>query len=117
MAYIGNDTLDAGADYSMVVSVFTDETNTTLLNLTGYTARMMLKTGYNAATPAISLTSPSGGLVIDGPNGTMTVTMTSAQTTLLTDPSYVYDLEIVSPGGQVTRVLQGTFMVSPEVTK
>lgn len=31
--------------------------------------------------------------------------------------SYVYDLELVSGSGTVTRVLEGTFSLTPEVTR
>lgn len=117
MAKVQNDTIDAGANYSMIVSVFTDETNTAAMDLTGYTARMMLRSSYGAASPAISLTSPGGGLSINGTAGQITVTMTASQTSLLTGPAYVYDLEIVSGSGAVARALQGTFLINPEATK
>ena len=89
----------------------------TAVNLTGYTARMMLRTSYTAGSPTLSLTSPSGGLVITAATGTVTVTMTATQTAALTAGDYVYDLEVVSAGGEVTRILDGIARVTPEATK
>ena len=89
----------------------------TPVNLTGYSARMMLRTSYSAGSPTLSLTSPSGGLVITPLTGTVTVTMTAAQTAALAAGDYVYDLEVVSGGGEVTRILDGIARVTPEATK
>ncbi len=89
----------------------------TAVNLTGYTARMMLRTSYTAGSPTLSLTSPSGGLVIAAATGTVAVTMTATQTAALTAGDYVYDLEVVSAGGEVTRILDGIARVTPEATK
>jgi hypothetical protein len=35
----------------------------------------------------------------------------------LTAGDYVYDLEVVSAGGEVTRILDGIARVTPEATK
>jgi hypothetical protein len=48
--------------------------------------------------------------------GMFEVLMTATQTTSLTT-SGVYDIELVSPGGEVTRVLQGKVRLSAEVTR
>jgi hypothetical protein len=77
----------------------------------------MLRTSYTAGSPTLSLTSPSGGLVITAATGTVAVTMTATQTAALTAGDYVYDLEVVSAGGEVTRILDGIARVTPEATK
>jgi hypothetical protein len=63
------------------------------------------------------LTTENGRIVLGGALGTITLTVPFANMNIA-EGQYVYDLEMVSPGGTVvTRLLQGTFTVSGEVTK
>jgi hypothetical protein len=43
--------------------------------------------------------------------------MTNSTTAAIEEGMYVYDLEITSGSGTVTRVLQGNITVTPEVTR
>jgi hypothetical protein len=85
------------------------------INLTGYTAALQLRTSYDAASAALSLTSGSG-IVLGGTAGTIAVTATATQTGALTAGEYVYDLEITS-SSVVTRLVQGRITVTPQVTR
>ena len=104
-------TIEQGATFTFAVTV-------TGVNLTGYAASMQGRTQHAATTTVFSLTSPSGGLVITaGTNSIITVTMSATATGALTAPAEgVYDLEY-SSGGVVTRILQGMYRVTPEVTR
>ena len=44
------------------------------------------------------------------------ITIDADYTSDLDDGSYVYDLELTSSSGTVTRLLEGQFVVTPEVT-
>lgn len=113
-AAIYNATIDQGATFQLEV-VYKDDAGTPI-NLTGYTAALQVRQNYYDTTALLTLTSPSNGIVITGATGTIDITMTSAQTGGLDEGFYVYDLEITS-GGTVTRLIQGQFTVSPEVTR
>lgn len=54
--------------------------------------------------------------VTDGPNGAVTMTLTSPASTPLDGP-YVYDLQGTEPGGDVRTYLAGALTVEPEVTR
>lgn len=112
-------TVQAGEDYAEVFALQNDDG--TPVNLTGYTARMQVRRTFKAATPALSLTSPAGGLVINGAAGTVTVSVSNSQTAALCVDNdrtqYVYDLEVESGGGLVTKVSKGFFTVHPEATR
>ena len=43
--------------------------------------------------------------------------MTNSTTSNIEEGIYVYDIEITSGAGSVTRILQGNVTVSPEVTR
>jgi hypothetical protein len=89
----------------------------TAVNLTGYTARMQIRSTYDASATILSLTS-SAGITLGGAAGTIAITASATTTAALTAPwSGVYDLELVSGGGEVTRLLEGTATVSPEVSR
>ena len=45
------------------------------------------------------------------------MSMTNSTTSAIEEGIYVYDLEITSGAGAVTRVLQGNITVTPEVTR
>jgi len=81
-------------------------------NLTGYTAKLQARTQYGASTAMVTLTNGSGITLGDG---TFSLTFTNAQTSAMPLGQWVYDLEITS-GGIVTRLLQGSFTVTPQVT-
>lgn len=85
------------------------------VSLTGAQARMQLRTSYDAATAAISLTQASG-ITLGGAAGTIVVALTDAQTAALPAGRYVYDLELVE-GSKVTRLIEGVAICTPEVTR
>ena len=120
--------IDQGADWSLNLT-WKDGTGTPV-NLTGYTARLQIRKSYDASTTKLSLTSSGGGIVLGGSGGTVAITATKTQTTAIAldylslfwnddkqAQRMVYDLEMESSGGVVTRLLQGAAFVYPEVTR
>ncbi len=110
-----NLTIEQGATFTATVT-WSDAANA-LVNLTGYTARMQLRATLASATPAIELTNANGRIVLGGAAGTIDLTIAAADTALLGAGSYVYDLELVSATGVVTRLIQGTATSVAEVTR
>ena len=70
----------------------------------------------SVSTTILSLTQ-SAGLTLGGVAGTIIIALTATQTAALVAGNYVYDLELASSGGVVTRLVQGTLAVSAEVTR
>jgi hypothetical protein len=86
--------------------------------LTGWSARMQVRTSYKAAEPLVSLDSDAlGGIVLTPAEGGIYLELDAAATAELPAKQGVYDLEMVSPTGEVTRLLQGTFTITPEATR
>lgn len=86
------------------------------VNITGFTARMQLRSLPNDSIAVLTLTQASG-ITIDGPTGTLAVRATAAQTAAISAGPYYYDLEITSPTGVKTRIVQGELNVNAEVTR
>lgn len=86
------------------------------VNLTGYTARMQVRESHTSDELIVSLTTDSG-ITVGGSNGEIEITISASDTSNFTPGDHVYDLEIISAGGEVYRLLEGRFNVTPEVTR
>lgn len=108
------------------------------IDLTGYTARMSIKVNLLSTGSAFLSTgadADGGTITLGGALGTVTLAMTAAETTALdqTDAfinaflgdqqkleqtiDFIYDLELVSSGGAVTRALEGFITFHRGVTQ
>lgn len=108
-------TCDQGSTFSRVLTW--KDSNGDPINLTGYTARMQLRVESTSTAAALSLTTENGRIALGGSAGTITLTIAAADTASLASGPYVYDLEVVSGAGVVTRLVMGGFLNRPEVTR
>jgi hypothetical protein len=89
----------------------------TAIDLTGCTARMQVRSEVDSPTALLSLTTENGGITLGGVLGTIDLYVSDEATGAIAWEGGVWDLEIVHPGGEVTRLAQGSVSVSPEVTR
>jgi len=102
--------------YNITIPQGTDQTLPFTIagyDLTTFTAKLQARTSYGAPSAFVTLTNGSG---ITLSNGSFTITFTNTQTNSFPLGKWVYDLEITSGSGTVTRLLQGTLTVTPQVT-
>lgn len=114
-AAVYNFTLEQGTTYDQTLTWKTQAD--VPINLTGSTARMQLRQSPESSTALLNLTTENGGITLGGSAGTVRLLITATQTALLTFNVAVYDLEIVSSSGVVTRLMKGSITLDPEVTK
>ena len=112
--------IKAGTTYNKTWEFLNEDE--TPMDLTGWTARMQLRTSMTAETETLELTTENGGIVIDEGESTLTVLILDTQTSALAvnnaKTKYVYDLEIIYPTtNYVDCPLYGKITVSPEVTR
>lgn len=86
-----------------------------VVDLTGYTARMLIRDRIGG-TLLHTLNTTLGNITIDNATKFITLTITAAETEAFTWKKGVYDLEMVSPAGIVTSILEGEVFVAKEVT-
>ena len=86
------------------------------VDLTGYTSRLQVRETHRASNTLVSLLDGSG-ITLGGKKGTIQIIIPAETTTQFHPENYVYDLELISPGGEVTRIVEGAFKVTPEVTR
>ncbi len=104
-------TIEQGANLTSTVTV--NDTQGDAVNLTTYSASAQLRKSYYSSS-ANTLTA----IITGNANGQITLSMTAANTSSLTPGRYVYDLIIrSSTDNSVTRVVEGTAVVLPSVTR
>jgi hypothetical protein len=106
--------IDQGANWFFNVTY--ENPAGTPVNITSYTAALQLRSLPESTTAVLSLATGSG-ITITGAAGLVAVQATAVQTGNIIAGDYYYDLEITSPQGVVTRLVQGQAVVNPQVTR
>ena len=109
-----NLTLSQGATWN--VSMTYTNADGDPIDLTTYSARMQARTSYEAANAILDL-SDGDGIILGGTAGGVTISVSAGTTATIPAAQYVYDLELVSASNEVTRLIEGTLIVTPEVTR
>lgn len=95
------------------------------IDLTNASARMQVREGYGKPVLVEITSDENGGITIGGVTGRIDLLLTEAQTDAMgvkegsTRPrtEAVYDLELVLPSGDVKRVIQGSIVIDPNITR
>lgn len=85
------------------------------MDFNGYTARMTIKDKIGG-TELLSLTTENNRIELLPITKTIELLISAADTELITFSKGVYDLELVSSSGEVTKLLTGSIKVIGEVT-
>ena len=86
------------------------------VNVTGYSARMQVRQYADSTATVLSLVNGTG-ITLGGTAGTIALAAPATATSVVEAGQYVYDLELVSGAGYVTRLVGGNFTVFAEVTR
>lgn len=118
-------TMWQGSTFGLSLTV--KDANNAVQNLTGYSARMHIRPTYDSESIAESLTTANGEIVITPLEGNVSLTLDATRTanvyvdrstgTKLPKTVYVYDIELVSAGNTVSKILWGNINVYGEVTR
>ena len=85
------------------------------VNLTSYTGRMQARVSYGSkCDPIFTLTTENGGISLDE-DGNIDLLIDSDDTETFIPKEYLYDLEL-SSASEKYRLVEGKFIVTPEVT-
>ena len=101
--------MEQGATFTRQLTV---KESGSALNLTGYSVASLMRSTHDSSTVVgtftCTISNASGGII--------SMAMTPAVTGAIEEGMYVYDLEIRSASGTVSRLIEGTVTVTPEVT-
>jgi hypothetical protein len=114
MAGQKNFEVDQNATFSFIVE-YKDE-NDNAIDLSGASAKMQVRDTKGGSKLAVTLTSPSGGITLDGPNGKLTVKMTPTQTSKIFYPKSSYDVMVIDSNGNKIKLLEGFMTLNRSVT-
>lgn len=116
--------IEQGATYNESFTWRVDDGSTPptgpIVDLTGCTARMQIRQTQSTATYFIELTTENGRITLypGAADPNIELNISATDTALLTfTTAAVYDLEIVTAAGYVTRVLKGAVTLDKEVTR
>ena len=102
--------LEQGATFNRILTL---KENNAVMNLTGYSVAAKLRSTHDSSSVVGTFTCT----ISDAANGKITMAMTNSTSAAIEEGIYVYDLEITSGTGSVTRLMQGEVTVNPEVTR
>ena len=94
---------------------FQIKNDSTPWNLTVYTGTMTVRPFVGASTTTVIASTANGRMSLDTTGGRITVTLDATTTGAITAGRYSYDL-VLDSGAEVTRVLEGKFIVTGAVT-
>ena len=105
-----NFTIEQGTTFNRVLTL---PENGSAMNLTGYSVASQMRSTHDSS----SIVATFSGSVTNASSGQITLSLTNSQTSAIEEAIYVYDVEITSGAGSVTRILEGNITVTPEVTR
>lgn len=109
MATKANLIIDQGSTYSTTINITDDDDAP--IDLTGYTGAAQIRKHFTS-TANTPFTVAVGAL-----EGAVVLSLTANQTSSLVAGRYVYDVELTSASGVISRVVEGIVTVTPQVTR
>ncbi|MGY8903714.1 MAG: hypothetical protein ACKVIH_04105 [Burkholderiales bacterium] len=116
-AAVQNITIEQGATWPWTLELHSASEAGPVLDLTGYTAHMQVRSTVDSATVLTELSTSNGRITITAGTGLIELLLTAEQTAALNFESAVYDLELRSADGYVLRLFKGEITLDPEVTR
>lgn len=110
MATVANIFVDRDSDYSNIITV--SSSSGAPLNLTGYTVASQIRKSYSSSI-AYNFTSS----IFNAASGQVRLQLAASASRDIPPGRYLYDVEITSPSGTKTRVVEGIVTVTPEITQ
>jgi hypothetical protein len=101
--------IDQGTTFSY--TIYLNDANGSPQDLSDFTARSQLRKSYGSTSYTAFTT------YVGGPAGSVTISLSAAQTSTLKAGRYVYDIEMVNTNLTVSRLAEGIVTVNPEVTR
>ena len=120
--------IEQGADFDPIIQYLNPPPNPDTdpdtpgapIDITGFDARMKVKTGSKTGVAFLDLTIGSGIIILNASLGQFQLQVTAAETDALTEADFLggafYDFEIIEVGGKVIRLIEGTISFSVNVT-
>ena len=103
--------VDQGADYFTNMDLTEDDGSP--INVTGYAFTGQIRKSYYSTNPTANLVIS----IVNGPNGNLNITMSSAVTANISPGRYVYDVKMMDTANVTVRIMEGIVTVTPQVSR
>lgn len=103
--YVNNITINAGETFSQPLTILSNDGNP--LNLTGYAVSSMMRKHAESSTKTADFTVG----ITSGPQGKITISLSSGITSSIKEGRYVYDVLLISATNIKTIAVEGTALV------
>lgn len=109
--------IQQGATFTLSLNLLAADSSQRNLS-SGFTAAMQGRTSHKSDSTIFSLTN-SSGITLAATSPCLVISLTATQTAALIAPVRgVYDIELTTTStGLVERIIEGTFEITPEVTR
>ncbi len=109
MAIKANLVVDQGSTFTAAIDLV--DASGAVFNLTGYSVAAQMRKNYTSSTAVTFITSHNST------GGRIDLTLFATTTATIEPGRYLYDVEVTSSGGSVTRVVEGIVTVTPGMTR
>lgn len=103
--------IDQGTDFSSSIQLKADDG--TNINIAGYIFTSSIRANYFSANVTANLIM----VITDAANGNVTMSLDAANTANIPAQRYVYDIKMKNTSNVTSRLAEGMFTVTPQVTK
>lgn len=103
--------LDQGADFKFDMTISNDDG--TAKNITNYTFSSSIKKSYYSSTTTANLTPT----IVDANSGLVRFAITAANNSTIKAGRYLFDIKQVDTSNNVSRIVEGLFIVNPRITE
>jgi hypothetical protein len=86
------------------------------VNLSGWSARAVFKAKIKDQTAQLDLKSSENTILLNNPTGAIVLIISEQASSSMTKYAGVWNLELTSPDGITSRLLQGNWTMSPDVS-
>ena len=108
--------IEQGATFGKTLTL--KDSSDTVINLTGFSSGVMhLRENPDASDIFLTISTSNSRMAFGGSAGTITLTVSASDTAGLTASDGVFDLEITSGGGVVSRLIEGTYSVRRNISR
>lgn len=107
--------IEQGATFGQTLTL--KDSTGTVINLEGYTGSMQLRENPDSETLVLELSTSNSRMTMGGNAGTIALAISATDTTALTASDGVFDLEISSGAGVITRLIEGTYSIRRNISR
>ncbi len=107
--------IEQGATFGQTLTL--KDSSDAVINLTGFSGAMQFRENPDATSAVLEITTANSRMTMGGIAGTITLEVSATDTAALTASDGVFDLEITSGAGVVSRLIEGTYSIRRNITR